>query len=248
MKSDYLTDEQRTRLIEEKLNPITKATRAEFGISNTHLRLVKLIEVIAKGAAISALAAALYAVYNLYEINGALIFIGTMIGPMWICMAIFHSVTWILEAALVSRYRDYISTESQRHKEATESYTREIRQTTEFWLGLDGYSFEREFANLLRSRGFSAYVTQGTGDGGVDIIAHLNESKIAIQCKRHAKAVGPAVIRELYGVVMAGHYDLGILAVTGGVTRGVIDFVADKPLHIIGLPEIVEMQVGLNKT
>ena len=125
-------------------------------------------------------------------------------------------------------------------------YKRDVLASAEWWRSLDGHAFEHELARLLRGHGFDARVTRASGDGGVDIIAHDANGSIAVQCKRYAKPVGPAVIRELYGAVKAGGYSLGILAVTGGVTKGVREFVDGKPLRILELGNIVAMQMELN--
>lgn len=52
-----------------------------------------------------------------------------------------------------------------------------------------------------------------------------------------------AAIRELYGVVQADGYDMGILAVTSDVMKGVNDFVKGEPLRVMGLDSILSMQM-----
>ena len=63
-----------------------------------------------------------------------------------------------------------------------------------------------------------------------------------MQCKRHTGAVGVAIVRELYGVLQSSKANSAILASTGGFTKGVLDFVKDKPIQLLGLREIVDLQ------
>ena len=46
----------------------------------------------------------------------------------------------------------------------------------------DGHSFERYVAKLMGARGYKAEVTKGSGDLGVDVIAHGPNVRYAIQC------------------------------------------------------------------
>jgi HJR/Mrr/RecB family endonuclease len=51
----------------------------------------------------------------------------------------------------------------------------------------DGHSFERYIAKLMAARGYKAEVTKGSGDLGVDVIAHGPNVRYAIQCKISSK-------------------------------------------------------------
>jgi len=112
----------------------------------------------------------------------------------------------------------------------------------DFWLRLTGTSFERELADLYRRLGYSATVTRGGGDKGVDIVLTGSGKMIIVQCKQHSKPVGPAVARELYGTLIASGADSAILACTSGFTTGVLEFVRDKPIELLDVEAIVRMQ------
>ena len=119
-------------------------------------------------------------------------------------------------------------------------YWLEMGQLT-FWNSLDGYQFEREVASFFRNQGYTATVTKGSGDGGVDVIlTYLNE-KIAVQCKAHSKPVGPAVVRDLYGTMTSGGYSKAILVSKSGFTKGVYEFAAGKPIELITVNDILSM-------
>lgn len=111
----------------------------------------------------------------------------------------------------------------------------------EFWTKMDGWTFEREIAQLFQSHGFDAEVTKGSGDGGVDIFLRKGSALQVVQCKQHSAAVPPSVIRDLYGVLMHHKADKAILVSTSGFTSAAIQFASGKPIHLLGLDEILAM-------
>ena len=120
----------------------------------------------------------------------------------------------------------------------------ELRTRIEFWRGLSGRGFESELAATLSRLGYEVALTPASGDGGVDIVLKKDGRAIIVQCKATTKPVGPAVARELYGTLLAIGADEAVLAATAGVTEGVRQFVADKPIRVLGLPEIVALHSG----
>lgn len=64
---------------------------------------------------------------------------------------------------------------------------------------MDGHSFEHWCANLLKRIGYEdVYVTQGSGDQGVDIVAVKDGIRHAFQCKRYSSNVGNTPVQEVY--------------------------------------------------
>ncbi|CAG8793873.1 716_t:CDS:2, partial [Racocetra persica] len=51
----------------------------------------------------------------------------------------------------------------------------------------------------------------GPNDGGVDIICDIRGIKLIIQCKNWTNSIGPAIVRELKGVVGEEPGSIGIL-------------------------------------
>ncbi len=75
---------------------------------------------------------------------------------------------------------------------------------------MDGPQFERWFADLLKMLGYTGvYVTPGSGDQGIDVIAVKNGVKYGFQCKCYARDVGNTPIQEavagmrVYGCAIA---------------------------------------------
>ena len=61
------------------------------------------------------------------------------------------------------------------------------------------------------------------------------------QCKSHKSPVGPAVVRELYGSMIAAKADKAVLACTGGFTSGVRNFAKGKPIELVSASGLVEL-------
>ena len=119
----------------------------------------------------------------------------------------------------------------------------ELRKRS-YWTFLDGYGFERATAEVLNKHQFNAWVTPGSGDGGVDIRVTRNGLKGIVQCKAHMACVGPHVVRDLYGVIHHTRADFGIIVSLGGFTKGASDFRRDKPILFVDLDDLIAMQEG----
>jgi hypothetical protein len=113
-----------------------------------------------------------------------------------------------------------------------------------YWTFLDGYSFEQATAEVLRKHQFTALVTRGSGDGGVDIQVTRNGLRGVVQCKAHINCVGPSVVRDLYGVIHHSGAAFGIVVSRGGFTRGAADFARDKPILFLDTDDLIAMQEG----
>jgi restriction system protein len=89
--------------------------------------------------------------------------------------------------------------------------------------------------------GYRAHRTRGSADGGVDIIAEKNGAKIVIQCKNYKAAVGPAPVRDLFGVVMSEGASRGILVCTSTFSESAMAFAEGKPIELIDGEELATL-------
>jgi restriction system protein len=62
---------------------------------------------------------------------------------------------------------------------------------------MSGVEFEEFVAAQLRTRGWGVTHTAGAGDYGVDLVANKGGIRMAVQCKRLAKAVGVAAVQQV---------------------------------------------------
>jgi len=79
--------------------------------------------------------------------------------------------------------------------------------------GLSGYEFEHLTAHILECMGYTARVSDKSGDGGVDVIAHTDELGfqppiIKVQCKRITAQTGEPEVNQLLGTLGEGEFAL----------------------------------------
>lgn len=142
----------------------------------------------------------------------------------------------------------YVNTSVEKQVDA---YTTAIREynawkkkcSIDYWMHMSGYQFEDAIAKLYEKQGYHAEQTSYSSDGGVDIILLKEGQKIAVQCKHHAKPVGPNDVRALMGVVASQNFDKGIFVSLNGFTSTVYNEVerATIPIQLVSLPTILAM-------
>lgn len=115
-----------------------------------------------------------------------------------------------------------------------------------FWRNVSGREFEYRVASLFHHLGYTAILTPGSNDGGVDIILQRGGEKYAVQCKCHKNPSGPKDARELYGAMIANDYNKGILVNPSGFTKGVHTFARDKPIDLINIDWLIQKAREIN--
>jgi restriction system protein len=89
---------------------------------------------------------------------------------------------------------------------------------------LEGVQFEHFVAHLLECMGYRTQVTQASGDGGVDVIAHrdplgLEPPIIKVQCKRTTSSIGGPDVQRLTGTLAPGGSELGLFVTLGPYSK-----------------------------
>jgi restriction system protein len=107
--------------------------------------------------------------------------------------------------------------------ERIETYTRDFIIET-LLRELEGVEFEYFVAHLLGTMGYRTQVTQASGDGGFDIIAHrdplgLEPPIIKVQCKRTTSSIGGPDVQRLTGTLAAGGSELGLFVTLGSYSK-----------------------------
>jgi len=78
--------------------------------------------------------------------------------------------------------------------------------------------FEHYCAAVLRRAKWRAFVTQASGDQGVDIVAEKRGLRIVLQCKKYAKPVGNRAVQEIAAGVAFAQARRGVVVTTSGYT------------------------------
>ncbi|HRL99036.1 MAG TPA: restriction endonuclease [Acidovorax sp.] len=87
---------------------------------------------------------------------------------------------------------------------------------------MTGLDFEAFCEGELIRLGWSVFRTSYTGDQGVDLIASLGFTRVAIQCKRYSAPVGNQAIQEIAAGMKYESCDHGVVVTTSSFTRSAI--------------------------
>lgn len=110
---------------------------------------------------------------------------------------------------------------------------------------MNGYEFEEFVAHLLECMGYTARVTQRSGDGGVDVIAHTDALGfqppiIKVQCKRKTSQTPRTDVDQLLGTLGEGEY--GLYINLGSYSRSSVELERNRAkLRLIDGEQFVEM-------
>jgi restriction system protein len=78
--------------------------------------------------------------------------------------------------------------------------------------------FEHFCAAVLRRRGWSARVTQFSGDQGVDVVAEKRGLRIVVQCKKYSRPVGNRAVQEIVAAIAHENAGRGVVVATADYT------------------------------
>lgn len=181
----------------------------------------------------------------------------------WVCapLVILFGTTFIhavfLESIITDLYlakedkkrrEDPVFTKTLAYERAMASYDQAAivysQSLEEHWRSLRGVRLENELASLYRRLGYVVSMTKATGDAGIDLILEKDCQTTVVQCKGHSKPVGVAAARDLYGTLVHCEADSAILACPAGFTKGVCEFVTDKPIRLVSAGDLVALGEG----
>lgn len=70
-----------------------------------------------------------------------------------------------------------------------------------FQHSMTGHEYEEYVADIIKTLGWEAKVTSGSGDHGADVIAEHNGTRVAVQCKFYRTAVGNKSVQEAFSAM-----------------------------------------------
>lgn len=136
--------------------------------------------------------------------------------------------------------------EDEPNAERIETYSRDF--VTETLLKkLEGAQFEHFVAGLLTAMGYRTQVTQASGDGGVDVIAHkdplgLEPPIIKVQCKRTLSSSGGPDVQKLMGTLAPGGQEVGLFVTLGSFAKDAQHIGRTRQdLRLLGGTELVDL-------
>lgn len=107
------------------------------------------------------------------------------------------------------------------------------------WYDADGPTFEKLVAYFFSKNGYDVWNRGGKNDRGVDLVIQKGDARIVVQCKAYRRLVGPAVVRELYGTMLAEGAHSAILATMLGISLAAREWIINKPITVMTLEDFV---------
>lgn len=93
--------------------------------------------------------------------------------------------------------------------------------------------FQAVVASLFRWLGYAVVRTPLSRDSGMDLVLAGHEGKAIVQCKRWRHPVGPAVVREFYGTMIAEDAAQGYLITSGVFSKDARRWARDKDIVLV---------------
>lgn len=134
---------------------------------------------------------------------------------------------------------------------SAERVTEQLEESTEDFIikrlkmSQTPYQFEHFIAHLLKCMGYHSRVTQASGDGGVDIVAHRDELGfeppiIKVQCKQILSTIGRPDVQKLFGAIE--REEMGLFVTLGSYSPDARTFEQTKPnLRLIDGAALIEL-------
>ncbi|WP_156686412.1 restriction endonuclease [Mycobacterium sp. Marseille-P9652] len=103
---------------------------------------------------------------------------------------------------------------------------------------MSGLQFEEFVAAQLRTRGWSVTHTASTGDYGVDLIAARDGIRMAVQCKRFARAVGVAAVQQVVSGAAHHRCQQTVVVTNGGFTKAARQLASTHRCRLVGREQL----------
>lgn len=148
--------------------------------------------------------------------------------------------------AAISAEQAAAQAEDEPNAERIEEYTRDFVIET-LLRELDGPRFEHFVAHLMEAMGYRTQVTQVSGDGGIDVVAHrdplgLEPPIIKVQCKRVVGSIGSPEVQKLTGSLAPGGSELGLFITLGTFSKDAVHIGRSRQdLRLINGSEFVDL-------
>jgi restriction system protein len=103
---------------------------------------------------------------------------------------------------------------------------------------MSGVEFEEFVAAQLRTVGWGVTHTASTGDYGVDLVAQKDGTRMAVQCKRQAKAVGVAAVQQVVSGARQHGCNRAVVVTNQAFTKAARQLAATHRCGLVGREQL----------
>jgi restriction system protein len=118
---------------------------------------------------------------------------------------------------------------------------RDLKYATSGMAAIDemsGVEFEEFVAAQLRTRGWGVTHTASAGDYGVDLVAKKDGIRMAVQCKRLAKAVGVAAVQQVVSGALQHGCNQTVVVTNQGFTKAAYRLATTHRCRLVGREQL----------
>ncbi len=162
---------------------------------------------------------------------------GLLFGCLLMIPVLGVSYVWKIRQHDFKAYKSY-ETAKAKYNQDLVTWT---KLQLSWWQSLDGRGFETELSALFNKKGFVVIRTGKAGDQGIDLIIRNTDKIIIVQCKAHAKLIGPGPVRDLYGTLLHNQDKASEawLVSTYGFSKQAKNFADGKPIKLITIHSLI---------
>ena len=110
----------------------------------------------------------------------------------------------------------------------------------------DGLEFEAWVAQKFKDCGWIARATQGSGDQGIDVIAHKDDISIGVQCKLYTGSVGNGAIQEAFAGMKHFGLDHAAVITNSSYTKSAKELANSTGVMLLGPDDISTLREKLH--
>lgn len=110
----------------------------------------------------------------------------------------------------------------------------------------DGLEFEAWVAQKFKDCGWIARATQGSGDQGIDVIAHKDDISIGVQCKLYTGSVGNGAIQEAFAGMKHFGLDHAAVITNSSYTKSAKELANSTGVMLLGPDDISTLRDKLH--
>jgi restriction system protein len=103
---------------------------------------------------------------------------------------------------------------------------------------MSGVEFEEFVAAQLRTVGWGVTHTATTGDYGVDLVAEKDGTRMAVQCKRQARAVGVAAVQQVVSGARQHGCNRAVVVTNQAFTKAARQLAATHRCRLVGREQL----------
>jgi HJR/Mrr/RecB family endonuclease len=147
-------------------------------------------------------------------LGAMLLGIGVVIAGIWTAAETYPLQFWLLAPPLFAYGAWRVVLERRAHL---------ARLTTDHVPSMSPIEYELYIARLLLNAGWSARHVGSLGDQGVDVIAELRGTRVAVQAKKYSRPVGNSAVQEVVAGKRYHSCALAVVVAPNSYTRAAKD-------------------------